>query len=234
MNEPTTAGEDILVARGLCKTYTLGATRLEVLKGIDLDVRRGEVLGVVGASGAGKSTLLHLLGGLDMPTTGSVKLDDADLAGLSAAQLARVRSRKVGFVFQAYHLLPELDALENVTVPARLASGRVTRQEWEERGSGLLKAVGLADRAHHRPAELSGGEQQRVAIARALVNRPALVLADEPTGNLDSKTGEMIIELLLQLRVTEQATLVMVTHDATIAKHCMRTLHMTDGRLNEA
>ncbi len=229
----------ILVARGLRKTYAMGVTTLDVLKGIDLDVQRGDVLGIVGASGTGKSTLLHLLGGLDAPSAGSVELEGLGLFDLSAAERARVRNQKVGFVFQAYHLLPELDSLENVTLPARLrpasrdfGSARHIARPVEELGTELLRAVGLGERLHHRPSELSGGEQQRVAIARALMNRPMVILADEPTGNLDSKTGEAILELLLRLRAEYQATLVIVTHDKAIERHCARTLHMADGKLN--
>ena len=234
-DERMSEANDILVARGLRKTYSLGATRLEVLKGIDLDVRRGEVMGIVGASGAGKSTLLHLLGGLDEPTQGAVTLEGVAVFDLSRSQRALTRNQKVGFVFQSYHLLPELDALENVTLPARLVRGanRQAACEVADRGADLLNAVGLSDRLHHRPSELSGGEQQRVAIARALINRPALILADEPTGNLDSKTGEAIIEMLLRLRAEQNATLVVVTHDPAISQHCTRTRQIVDGKIKD-
>ncbi len=220
---------DILVARGLRKTYTLGKRDVEVLQGIDLQVRRGEVVVVVGASGAGKSTLLHLLGGLDAPSTGQVDLDGVSLFSMSSAARTRLRNERIGFVFQSYNLLPELDALENVCLPAMLGPRRPA--DLAERGSRLLQAVGLGERLEHRPAELSGGEQQRVAIARALINRPSLLLADEPTGNLDSKTSESILDLLWQLRAESGTTMVMVTHDEHIAKRGERVLEIADGRI---
>jgi predicted ABC-type transport system involved in lysophospholipase L1 biosynthesis ATPase subunit len=224
-------GRDILVASGLRKNYTLGSQELEVLRGIDVRVRRGESLVIVGASGAGKSTLLHLLGGLDAPSAGDVSLDGASLFAMSKAARTKLRNERIGFVFQSYNLLPELDALENVCLPALLqprARGGVI-----ERGMELLKAVGLGSRMEHRPAELSGGEQQRVAVARALMNRPSLVLADEPTGNLDSKTGESIVDLLWRLREESGTTLVMVTHDEHVATRGERVLEIADGRIIE-
>ena len=224
-------GQDILVASGLRKNYTLGSQEVEVLRGIDVRVRRGEALVIVGASGAGKSTLLHLLGGLDAPSAGDVSLDGASLFGMSSAARSRLRNERLGFVFQSYNLLPELDALENVCLPALLQSR--SRDGMAERGAELLKAVGRGARMEHRPAELSGGEQQRVAIARALMNRPSLVLADEPTGNLDSKTGESILDLLWRLREDSGTTLVMVTHDQHIATRGERVLEIADGRILE-
>jgi lipoprotein-releasing system ATP-binding protein len=222
-------GGDILVASGLRKNYTLGSQEVEVLRGIDVRVRRGEALVIVGASGAGKSTLLHLLGGLDAPSAGDVSLDGASLFGMASAARTKLRNERLGFVFQSYNLLPELDALENVCLPALLQSR--SRDGMAERGTELLKAVGLGARMEHRPAELSGGEQQRVAIARALMNRPSLVLADEPTGNLDSKTGESILDLLWRLREDSGTTLVMVTHDQHIATRGERVLEIADGRI---
>ena len=213
----------ILEARQLRKTYTLGKHQVEVLKGLDLSVPRGEVVVIVGASGAGKSTLLHLLGGLDKPTDGEVKFEGKSLRELDRT---RLRNERIGFVFQSYNLLPELDALENVCVPAMVAGRREG-----ERGRELLKAVGLGERLEHRPAELSGGEQQRVAIARALMNRPSLILADEPTGNLDDKTSEAILDLLWQMRAETGATLVMVTHDQHVAKRGERVLEIADGKI---
>lgn len=223
------AGRDILVASGLRKSYTLGSQELEVLRGIDVRVRRGEALVIVGASGAGKSTLLHLLGGLDAPSAGDVSLDGASLFDMSRAARTKLRNEQIGFVFQSYNLLPELDALENVCLPALLQPR--ARDGVEERGMELLKAVGLGGRMEHRPAELSGGEQQRVAVARALMNRPGLVLADEPTGNLDSKTGEAILDLLWRLREESGTTLVMVTHDEHVATRGERVLEIADGRI---
>ena len=219
----------LLSARALTKTYILGKRSLDVLRGVDLDVARGELLALRGASGAGKSTLLHLIGGLDSPNAGEILFDGRDLAGFSERQLTQFRNRRVGFIFQAYHLLPELDALENVCLPGRMA--RLNRSTVEARGRDLLARVGLKDRLDHKPSELSGGEQQRVAIARALINQPELILADEPTGNLDSRTGGEIIELLKSLRAEKQTTLVIATHDAKVAAHAGRVIELADGRI---
>lgn len=217
----------LLTGRGLHKTYTLGKRSLEVLRGVDIELRRGDFVALRGASGAGKSTLLHLLGGLDVPTRGDVFLGGKNLAALSRRELARVRNTQVGFIFQAYYLLPELDALENVCLPARMA--RVPASQAARRGEELLKLVGLGDRIEHRPYELSGGEQQRVAIARALINEPQLILADEPTGNLDSKTGEEIMDLLCRIRDEKRTTLVIATHDPNLAARAPVTIHIVDG-----
>jgi ABC-type lipoprotein export system ATPase subunit len=219
----------LITARGLHKSYPVGKGALEVLRGIDLDVVRGEFLALRGASGAGKSTLLHLLGGLDLPNQGEIRFDGTDLRALSPRALAQWRNRRVGFIFQAYHLLPELSALENVALPARVA--RTAPAEAARRAAALLERVGLAKRLEHRPYELSGGEQQRVAVARALINEPDLILADEPTGNLDSHTGGEIIELLDSLRAERQATFIMATHDAHIAARARRVLELADGQL---
>jgi lipoprotein-releasing system ATP-binding protein len=226
---PETARGPMLTARGVGKSYLMGRRWLEVLRDVELTVGRGEFLALRGASGAGKSTLLHLLGGLDLPSAGEIIFDGSDLRALSARALARLRNRRVGFVFQAYHLLPELSALENVSLPARMA--RMPREEAAARGRDLLKRVGLGERLEHRPYELSGGEQQRVAIARALVNQPDLILADEPTGNLDSHTGEEIIHLLCALREERRATLIMATHDAKIAARAPRVVELVDGTM---
>jgi ABC-type lipoprotein export system ATPase subunit len=192
--------ESLLSARGLKKTYAIGKRTLEVLRGVDMDVARGDFVALRGASGTGKSTLLHLLGGLDTPNAGEIHFAGQNLAAFTESQLTHFRNRRVGFVFQSYYLLPELDALENVCLPARVA--RVPAAQAGARGRELLSLVGLKDRMEHKPYELSGGEQQRVAIARALINEPELLLADEPTGNLDSHTGGEIIELLKNLHVT--------------------------------
>ena len=221
--------ETLLCARALTKTYTMGKRSLEVLRGVDLDVARGEFLALRGASGAGKSTLLHLIGGLDLPNAGEILFNGQNLVKFSERKLTEFRNRRVGFIFQAYHLLPELDALENVCLPARMA--RVSSVKVEARGRELLARVGLKDRLDHKPSELSGGEQQRVAIARALINEPELVLADEPTGNLDSKTGGEIIELLKSLRVEKNTTLVIATHDAKVAANAERVIELVDGRI---
>jgi lipoprotein-releasing system ATP-binding protein len=219
----------LVTARGLHKSYLMGKRTLEVLRGIDLIVARGEFLALRGASGAGKSTLLHLLGGLDLPNAGEISFDGTNLRALSDRALAQWRNRRVGFIFQAYHLLPELSALENVALPARVA--RTAPAEAARRAAALLERVGLGQRLEHRPYELSGGEQQRVAIARALVNEPDLILADEPTGNLDSHTGEEIIHLLNALREERQATFIMATHDAHIAARAQRVIELADGQL---
>ena len=221
--------EPLLSARGLAKTYTMGKRTLEVLRGVSLDVARGEFLALRGASGAGKSTLLHLIGGLDTPNAGEIHFAGQNLAAFSDAELTYFRNHRVGFVFQAYHLLPELNALENVCLPARMA--RTPAGRAGARGRDLLAWVGLKDRMDHKPYELSGGEQQRVAIARALVNEPELLLADEPTGNLDSYTGGEIIELLKNLRAEKQTTLVIATHDAKVAAHAERVVELADGQI---
>jgi ABC-type lipoprotein export system ATPase subunit len=221
--------EVLLSASGLHKTYILGRRSLEVLRGVNLELRRGEFLALRGASGAGKSTLLHLLGGLDSPNQGEIRLAGRNLASLGRRDLARLRNKEVGFIFQAYYLLPELDALENVCLPARMA--RTSAAQAEARGRELLARVGLKDRLEHKPYELSGGEQQRVAIARALINEPNLVLADEPTGNLDSHTGEEIIELLCALRDERQTTLIMATHDARLAVRAPKVVELVDGMI---
>jgi ABC-type lipoprotein export system ATPase subunit len=223
------SGPPIVATRALRKSYLMGGRSLEVLAGIDLAVTRGEFLALRGASGAGKSTLLHLLGGLDLPNAGEILFDGADMRSFSSAELARWRNRRVGFVFQAYHLLPELSALENVMLPARMA--RLAPAPAAARAAEILGRVGLGQRMEHRPWELSGGEQQRVAIARALVNAPDLILADEPTGNLDSRTGEEIIQLLQALRAERQATLIIATHDAGLASRAPRALELADGRI---
>src|SRR5882724_612144 len=212
----------LLSAKGLHKTYILGKRSLEVLRGVDVEMKRGDFLALRGASGAGKSTLLHLLGGLDSPNEGEIWLAGRNLATLSRSELARLRNQEVGFIFQAYYLLPELDALENVCLPARMA--RTPAAMAEARGRELLARVGLQERLEHKPYELSGGEQQRVAIARALINQPDLILAAEPTGNLDSHTGQEIIDLLCSLREERKMTLVMATHDSTLASRAEKTI----------
>ncbi len=221
--------EILLSARSVTKAYTLGKRSLEVLCGVSLDVARGDFLALRGASGAGKSTLLHLFGGLDSPNAGEIWFAGKDLAHLPPSDLTALRNRKVGFIFQAYHLLPELDALENVCLPARLA--RVPVAVAEPRGRELLARVGLGARMDHKPYELSGGEQQRVAIARALMNEPELILADEPTGNLDSHTGAEIIDLLLNLRADKNTTLIIATHDGSVAARAPKVVELVDGKI---
>ena len=221
----------ILSARGLHKSYDLGRRNVEVLHGVSLEIGSGDFLSLQGASGAGKSTLLHLLGGLDEPTAGEVFTDDQSLFDMGAGRLAKWRNREVGFVFQSYHLLPEFDALENVTLPARMAhtgSGVA-----EQRGRELLERVGLAKRIHHLPTELSGGEQQRVALARALINQPRILFADEPTGNLDSKTGSDVLDLLCELQQEAELTMILATHDDTVAARAHVAFRLADGLIAE-
>lgn len=223
------AQKTILRAESLTKCYTIGRKRIEVLHGVDMELKQGEFLSIVGASGSGKSTLLHILGGLDRPDAGALEVDGSHLTRLGGLALSRFRNRSVGFVFQAYHLFPELDALENVALPARIARSPV--RDVEAKAKQWLGRVGLSNRMDHRPYELSGGEQQRVAIARSLINDPTLLLADEPTGNLDSETGTEIMDLLLELKAECQLTLIMATHDQHMAGQTDRTLHLVDGKI---
>ncbi len=222
----------MLEARNIHKTYRQARDPLHVLKGIDLAIQRGEVLGVVGPSGAGKSTLLHILGGLDHPNQGQVIFAKQDIYQWNEQRRSLFRNQKVGFIFQFYHLLPEFSAEENVILPG-LVYQDVKKAEIKNRASQLLERVGLQKRARHKPSELSGGEQQRVAIARALINDPEIVFCDEPTGNLDSENGEQIINLLLEFNQRNQQTLVIVTHDESMAERCHRVIHMRDGVLSE-
>ena len=221
--------EILLSAQGLKKTYFMGSRTLEVLRGVDVEIARGDFVALRGASGTGKSTLLHLFGGLDTPNAGEILFDGQNLSRFSDRELTHFRNHRVGFVFQAYHLLPELTALENVCLPARVARTSVGAASL--RAKQLLTRVGLQDRLDHKPSELSGGEQQRVAIARALINEPELLLADEPTGNLDSHTGSEIIELLKSLRPEKQMTLIIATHDSKVAASAPRVIELVDGQI---
>ena len=222
----------ILRAENIYKSYTDTQKRVDVLKGIDLDMREGESVAIVGPSGAGKSTLLHVLGGLDVPDKGAVLLNGQDLYAMGDAERARMRNKGLGFVFQFYHLLPEFTALENVLLPVFVNEGHGQMRLFEEKGREALARVGLSDRAGHKPGQLSGGEQQRVAIARALMNAPKVLLCDEPTGNLDSASGASVIELILGLHAGGQA-IVIVTHDEAVAARCGRTVHIKDGVLTK-
>jgi len=210
----------------ITKVYPMGKRDLVVLKDINLNIERGEMVAVMGRSGSGKSTLLNLIGCLDTPTSGKYYLENREVSRLSRGELAKVRSQKIGFVFQTFNLLPRLSALANVELGLRYAGGSDRKRAME-----ALTKVGLSDRANHRPTELSGGEQQRVAIARALAKTPPLILADEPTGNLDSRSGEEVISILTSLHTEQGITLLLITHDHNIAHHCQRIVYLKDGQV---
>ncbi|MGA9769063.1 MAG: ABC transporter ATP-binding protein [Blastocatellia bacterium] len=225
MNEP------LVLAERLTKRYDSGKNRVVVFEDLGVEIARGEMVAIVGPSGAGKSTLLHLLGGLDRPSAGVVKVAEFDIFKLGDVDLARFRNREIGFIFQFHHLLPEFTAVENAMMP--LLIGRSSHQAATGRAIEVLESVGLKDRATHRPGEMSGGEQARVALARALVTRPRLLLADEPTGDLDSKTSESIHNLLKEVHSSQKLTSVIVTHNERLAAICDRVLHLEDGRLHK-
>jgi lipoprotein-releasing system ATP-binding protein len=233
MEERSEAPEVLVTVEHLRKSYALGRASVEVLRDVNLELRLGERVAVIGASGAGKSTLLHVLGGLEQPSGGRVLFKGEDLYGVSARRRNILRATRIGLVFQFYHLLPELDVLENVCLPAMnpLAARRLPPEAVTRRARDLLEAVGLGKRLTHLPMELSGGEQQRVALARALMNRPSFVLADEPTGNLDPATGRYVLDGLFDLVDREAQTLIVVTHNADVAERCPRVMELKEGRL---
>ncbi len=221
--------EILLELQDVWKTYQMGSESLDVLRGVSVSIYKGEFVTILGPSGSGKSTLMNLVGILDIPTRGHILLEKKDLSHLSESALAQLRGKKIGFVFQQFNLIHTLSALENVILPTIFQN--VPQTQRIERAKELLALVGLADRMHHRPNELSGGQQQRVAIARALVNNPEIILADEPTGNLDSQSGKQIMELLTTLHEKEKKTIILVTHDQSLVRHAQRTISLRDGKI---
>ena len=225
------ASEPLVVIESLTKSFEHMGRTLNVLKGIDLTIYPGQIMAIVGASGAGKSTLLHCIGTLDLPTTGRIRLAGEELTTMSSSRLAAVRNREIGFVFQFHHLLPEFNALENLMIPGLIQ--RRSKKEMEKRARALLEEVGLSERATHRPGELSGGEQQRVALARAIINSPAIILADEPTGNLDTENSQIVLDMFRELNQKYNQTIIMITHNPEAAAVCSRIIRMRDGLVEE-
>lgn len=224
------ANDVVVDAREVTKVYTMGDIQVHALRGLSLEIKRGEVVGIMGPSGSGKSTLMNIMGCLDRPTSGDYYLDGESVAELDDDQLADIRNRKVGFIFQTFNLLPRATALANVMLPIRYSDHR---EDQKERAEAALASVGLGDRMDHRPNELSGGQQQRVAVARALINNPSIIMADEPTGNLDTGTGEEVMDLLLRLNVDTGTTLIIVSHDPEIIEYAQRIVYIRDGLIED-
>jgi ABC-type lipoprotein export system ATPase subunit len=224
---------ELIELNNICKTYQVGELSVPVLKGVSLAVKRGEFVALMGASGSGKSTLMHVLGCLDRPTSGEYLLEGREISRISGDERAILRNHKFGFVFQNFNLLPRASAIENVIIPLSYSEEHLGEKEAKHRAAEMLSRFGLHDRMHHEPSKLSGGEQQRVAIARALINQPTVLLADEPTGNLDSHTSEEVLHLIEQLNEEQGITVVMVTHDLHIAHHAKRVIHLSDGVIVE-
>jgi len=224
---------ELIELHNICKTYHLGDIAVPVLKGVSLKIARGEMVALMGASGSGKSTLMNILGCLDRPTSGEYWLDGRDVSTLSADERAQVRNHSFGFVFQNFNLLPRTSALENVAMPLSYTAGHLSERQARKQARKVLEQVGLTDRLNHEPSQLSGGQQQRVAIARALVNNPPLIFADEPTGNLDSRTSAEVLEMFQQLNGRDGITIIIVTHDALVSRHAQRVIHIHDGLIVE-
>ena len=220
---------ELIELKNICKTYYMGDIDVPVLKGITLSINKGEFVALMGASGSGKSTLMNILGCLDHPTSGEYWLEQREISKVSADERANLRNHKIGFVFQNFNLLARTSALENVMMPLSYTREHLSDKEVKRRAEELLNRVGLGDRMHHEPSELSGGQQQRVAVARSLINRPSVLFADEPTGNLDSKTSEEVLAMFKQLNVEESITVIIVTHDPNVARHTQRQIHIHDG-----
>jgi ABC-type lipoprotein export system ATPase subunit len=225
---------DLIELHDIRKTYHLGEVDVPVLMGVSLNVSRGELVALMGTSGSGKSTLMNIVGCLDRPTAGEYRLDGMEISTLNASERARLRNRMIGFVFQTFNLLPRTTALENVMMPLIYARENLTENQKKQRAAVLLEKVGLADRLYHLPSQLSGGQQQRVAIARSLINCPQVLLADEPTGNLDSRTSGELLQMFRQLNSTDGITIILVTHDPGVAQHARRTVHIRDGLIEKS
>ncbi len=225
---------DLIELRDIRKTYHLGEVDVPVLMGVSLNVSRGEFVALMGTSGSGKSTLMNIVGCLDRPSSGEYWFDGGEISRLNASERARLRNRMIGFVFQTFNLLPRTTALENVMMPLIYARENLTENQKKQRAAVLLEKVGLADRLDHLPSQLSGGQQQRVAIARSLINHPQVLLADEPTGNLDSRTNEELLQMFRQLNMSDGITIILVTHDPGVAQHARRTVHIKDGLIEKS